>query len=228
MLDAVAQRVRSAGLAFEVLRASRRRARALVDLDRLVEHDRRRRVAVVERRRVDERLEGRARLAHRLRRAVELRLVEREAADHGEDAAGIGVHRDDGAARLRGSGAAGTVRACRRSARHRSTSPGVQRRCAPVPPRPVHARLDHGRRSARSRSTLPSGSLAFGCRPMRASLPFMSSTTASCQGCTSPSAGTSASGSAPVARDLDVAHRRRGSHAPRRSARDRRPAPCGR
>ena len=60
----------------------------------------RRRVAVVERGRVDERLEGRARLAQGLRRAVELALVEGEAADHGVDAAGIRVHRDDGAGDL--------------------------------------------------------------------------------------------------------------------------------
>ena len=60
----------------------------------------RRRVAVVERRRVDEGLERRARLAHRLRRAVELALVEGEAADHGVDAAGMRVHHDHGAGDL--------------------------------------------------------------------------------------------------------------------------------
>ena len=71
------------------------------DLDRLVEDDRGGRIAVVERRRIDEGLEGRAGLAQRLRRAVEGRLVEGEAADHGEDAAGIGVHRDEGAGDFR-------------------------------------------------------------------------------------------------------------------------------
>ena len=62
--------------------------------------DARRRVAVVEGGRVDERLERRAGLAHRLGGAVELALVEGEAADHGVDAARIGIHRHDGAGDL--------------------------------------------------------------------------------------------------------------------------------
>ena len=47
--------------------------------------------------RIDERLERRARLAQRLRRAVELALVEGEAADHGEHAAGARIHHHHGA-----------------------------------------------------------------------------------------------------------------------------------
>ena len=101
MFDAIAQRVRTARLAFEIFRTPDAKARPLVDFDRRVEHDRGRRIAIVERGRVDERLERGARLAQRLRRAVELGLVEGEAADHGEDAARIGVHRDDRAADLR-------------------------------------------------------------------------------------------------------------------------------
>ncbi len=50
-------------------------ARAGIDLDRRVQDDRRRRIAVIERRGVDEWLEGGARLAQRLGGAVELTLV---------------------------------------------------------------------------------------------------------------------------------------------------------
>ena len=72
----------------------------LLDLDRRVEHDRRRLVAVVERRRVDERLERRAGLALGLDGAVELAHGEREAADDGQHAAGVRVHGDEAAADL--------------------------------------------------------------------------------------------------------------------------------
>ena len=96
VLDAEAQRMRAAGLALEVLRLPDF-AVALVDLDRLVEHDRGRRIAVVERRGVDERLERRAGLALRLGGAVEFRLVVGEAADHRQHAAGERIHRHAGA-----------------------------------------------------------------------------------------------------------------------------------
>ena len=93
LLDAVAQR-RGAGVFADgiVFRPPRRHAGALVDLDRPVHHQRRGRVAVVERGRIDERLERGAGLPHRLRRAVELALVVGEAADHRQHAAGRRVH----------------------------------------------------------------------------------------------------------------------------------------
>ena len=96
MLDAVAQGMRSVVAFLEILRPPDFPIR-LGDLDRLVENDRRGRIAAFERRGVDDRLEGRARLALRLGGAVEVGLVVGIAADHGEDAAGIGVHGDDGA-----------------------------------------------------------------------------------------------------------------------------------
>ena len=58
---------------------------------------RRRRVAIVHRRRIDQRLERRSRLSIGLRGAIELALVEREAADHRKHAAGQRIHRDHGA-----------------------------------------------------------------------------------------------------------------------------------
>ena len=73
-----------------------RRPRALQRRDRIVEviDDRRRRVARLERGRVDERLERRARLPLRLHRAVEMALVEVAAADHRAHVAGRRVERD--------------------------------------------------------------------------------------------------------------------------------------
>ena len=73
----------------------------MIDLDRRVHHDRRGRVAVVERGGVDERLERGAGLAQRLGGAVELALVEGEAADHREHAAGPRIHRHHGAGDFR-------------------------------------------------------------------------------------------------------------------------------
>src|SRR5579862_2760866 len=95
MLDAEAQGMRPRGFALEIFGAPDL-AVALIDFNRLVEFDRRRGIAVVDGGRVNERLEGGTWLAHRLRRAIEFRLVERKAADHGEDAAGEGVHRHTG------------------------------------------------------------------------------------------------------------------------------------
>ena len=88
VFDAETQRGRTVEFAFVVFRPPDADARTLIDLERRIEHDGRRRVAVVERGRVDERLERRARLAQRLRRAVELALVEGEAANHREHATG--------------------------------------------------------------------------------------------------------------------------------------------
>src|SRR6202043_2528049 len=68
-----------------------------IDLDGRIHDDARRRVAVIQRRRIHQRLERRARLPQRLRRAVELALVEGEAADHGEHAAGARIHHHHGA-----------------------------------------------------------------------------------------------------------------------------------
>ena len=88
MLDAEAQRRGAVEFPFIVFRPPDADARTLIDLDRRIEHDRRRRIAVVERGRIDDRLERRARLAQRLRRAIELALIVGEAADHREHAAG--------------------------------------------------------------------------------------------------------------------------------------------
>ena len=126
MLDAVAQRVRAAGLAVVVLR--------LPDVwpgpwsisigaSMTIEDGR---VAIVERRRVDERLERRARLAHGLRRAVELGLVEGKAADHGEHAAGVAGPWPRCAPETSGIWRSRNWPGCPRSARHRSR----RRRCS--------------------------------------------------------------------------------------------------
>ena len=70
------------------------------DLDRRIEHDARRLVAVIERGGIDERLEGRARLPARLRCTVELAQREREAADARQHASGVRIHDDDATADL--------------------------------------------------------------------------------------------------------------------------------
>ena len=76
LLDAEAQRRGAGRTAAVVFRPPDLAARD--DLERGVENDGGRRIAVVERRRVDEGLEGRAGLAHRLRRAIEFRLRRRK------------------------------------------------------------------------------------------------------------------------------------------------------
>ena len=101
MFDPIAQSMGTARLALEILRTPNPKTRSLIDFDRLVENDGRWRIAIVECRGVDKRLERGTRLAQRLRRAIEFGLVERKTADHGEDAAGIGVHHDDRAADFR-------------------------------------------------------------------------------------------------------------------------------
>src|SRR5262249_34030224 len=96
MLDAEAQgRGASRRAGFIVLRAPLRHARSLADAERAVDDDARRRVAVVERGRVDDRLERRAWLATRLHGAIELAFGEAEAADEREHAPGVRIHGDD-------------------------------------------------------------------------------------------------------------------------------------
>src|SRR5262249_5078833 len=73
-------------------------AGALRDRDRRILDDAVRAVAVFERRHIDERLERGAGLPLRLRRAVELALLERPAADHSENAPGLWIHDDEAAA----------------------------------------------------------------------------------------------------------------------------------
>ena len=90
VLDAEAQGRGAGGvLLLVVLRLPDVLVRALLDLDRRIEHDRRRLVAVVDRGRVDERLERGAGLALGLDGAVELAHGEGKAADDGEHAARV-------------------------------------------------------------------------------------------------------------------------------------------
>src|SRR5258707_613418 len=63
--------------------------------------DARRGEAIFQRGDVDERLEGRTRLALGLGRPVELALLERPAADQREDPPGFRIHHDDPAADIR-------------------------------------------------------------------------------------------------------------------------------
>src|SRR6266851_7904083 len=77
----------------KILRTPDPSALPLVDFDRRIDEDGRRRIAVVQRGRIDDRLYGRARLPVGLRRAIELTLVEREPADHRQHAAGPWIHR---------------------------------------------------------------------------------------------------------------------------------------
>ena len=112
-------------------------------LDRRVDHDGRRAVAVVERRGVDEGLERRARLAQRLGGAVEDARLVGEAALHGEHAPGLGVHRHEAALDRRDL-AVGPAR--RRRPRRRSRLDQDRRRRRP--------RCRPGPRAARSRPLL--------------------------------------------------------------------------
>ena len=101
LLDAVAQSRGPGILAGRVVFRAPDLAVAHLDFDRRVHHHRRRRVAVVERGRIDQRLERRTGLTVRLRRAVELALVERETAGHRQHAAGPGIHRHHAAGDFR-------------------------------------------------------------------------------------------------------------------------------
>src|SRR3546814_10107270 len=75
-----------------------------LDAERPVDDDRGGRHPLFERGRIDDRLDRRSRLTHRLRRAVERLDTRIEAALHREDAPGIGLL-DDHAARYRGDAA---------------------------------------------------------------------------------------------------------------------------
>src|SRR5262249_56990351 len=81
-----AQVSRTIEFALVVFRSPNSYTRPLIYFYWCVKNDSRGRVAVVERRRVNERFERRAGLAQRLRGAVELALVERKAPDHREHA----------------------------------------------------------------------------------------------------------------------------------------------
>ncbi len=91
ILDALAERLRPVKTLRVVLRPPDRAVR-IDHLDGRIEDHRGRRISIVERRRIDDRLERRSGLSQRLRRAVEFGFRVREPADHREDAPGARVH----------------------------------------------------------------------------------------------------------------------------------------
>ena len=95
MLDAVAQRVQTARLAFEVFRAPDAKTIALVNFDGRVQNLAGWRVTIVKRGGINKWFERRARLALGLRGAIEFRLVKRKAAHHGKNPARERIHRCD-------------------------------------------------------------------------------------------------------------------------------------
>src|SRR5262245_31784302 len=101
MFEAETQGRRTVEFALVVFRPPGTGARSLLDLNRSVENDRRRRVTIVQRRGINEGLERGARLPQRLRGAVELALVKGEAADDRTHAAGPGVLDHHGAGDFR-------------------------------------------------------------------------------------------------------------------------------
>src|SRR5437762_14235971 len=98
MDERIAQRRLADIAALVVHRLPGRLARPLRDRDRRILDDAVRAEAVLERRRKNKGLEGRAGLPLRLRRAVELALLKRPAADHCEDPPALGVQNDEAAA----------------------------------------------------------------------------------------------------------------------------------
>ena len=72
MFDPIAQGVGTARLALEVFRTPHPKTRSLIDFYGLVENDGGRRIAIVSPRGAVKRLERGTRLAHGLRRAIEL------------------------------------------------------------------------------------------------------------------------------------------------------------
>src|SRR4029434_10829142 len=101
MLETETQGGRTIELAFIVFRPPGPHAGPLINFDRSIEYDGRRRVAVVERRRVDKGFERRAGLAERLGGPVELALVKRETANHRKHAPGPWILDHHGAGNLR-------------------------------------------------------------------------------------------------------------------------------
>ena len=99
LLDAEPEGLRAGGAAAVVFRSPHLATRH--HLDRRIEDNGSGRIAVVERGGIDERLERRAGLTHRLGGTIEFRLGIGEAADHGENATRIRVHRHEAALHLR-------------------------------------------------------------------------------------------------------------------------------
>src|SRR4029077_20615242 len=96
MLDPVTQRGRTVKTAFVIFWPPDAHARPLVNLNRGIEHDGRRRISIVERGCVDEGFERRTGLPQRLSSAIELALVVGKTPDHGEDTPGPRVFYDHG------------------------------------------------------------------------------------------------------------------------------------
>src|SRR5262249_28180577 len=101
MLDTIAQGRRAVETAFVVFGPPDPDARSLVNLERSIEHNGRGRVPIIERRGIDEGFERRARLPQCLGRSVELALIKREAAYHGENAPRLGIFDNHGAGYVR-------------------------------------------------------------------------------------------------------------------------------
>src|SRR5690348_8544250 len=101
MLDAETQCRRSVEIAFVIFGPPDTKARPLVDFERRIEHDGRRRIPIIEGSRVDERLERRSWLTQGLRRAIELALVVGKPADHCEHAPRLRIFDDHGARNFR-------------------------------------------------------------------------------------------------------------------------------
>ena len=181
LLEAGADRRRAVVGVARVLR--RPDAGAGRHLDRRVEHDGRRAVAVVERGGIDEGLERRARLAQRLGRAVEDARLVGEAALHREDPAGLGVHRHEAALDRRDLAVGPAVDAPSSStALTKITSPTSQRSSGPsaARSRPFSARTRAQLASSKLRKW-PSSSSATPSMPIRAEPSPIDRITAGCQ-----------------------------------------------
>ena len=108
LIERAAHRNLAGVVALEVLRRPRAAA-AQSHGERRVVEDVRQRAAVLHRVGVDDRLERRSRLTHRLHRAIELAVVEVAAADERADGAGARIHRDERALQIRRVGASRLV-----------------------------------------------------------------------------------------------------------------------
>src|SRR5579875_2552843 len=89
------KRYRAVELALVIRRIPLRQTGPLIEDERSIEHDRRWREAVIERRQIDEGLDCRAGLAHRLGGAIKLAHLVAEAAIEREHAARVRIHRDE-------------------------------------------------------------------------------------------------------------------------------------